>query len=194
MSKILTRTQFLVRRETGEVWIFTERLREAYPELEEVWADDVKSAATKPGMPDPQNLSLEALEALDRVDLAIFAQTRIPGQVKITPNISREDLLLAIKEAVLTGGPESATLAPEQAPVADQAPARKPAEAKPDPTLEEAISRAAAKSLKEGDEYFGKEDYAVTGMAGFYKADPEDVRAKLKAAIAALLPAGGVAG
>lgn len=49
------------------------------------------------------------------------------------------------------------------------------------PSLDDAISSAAAKMLP-GGEYENREDYAVSGIAGHYNVDAEEVRTKLRAA------------
>lgn len=49
-------------------------------------------------------------------------------------------------------------------------------------TIDAAISAAADQSFEGGD-YFQREDYVVKGIAGEYKASPDDVRAKLRASI-----------
>lgn len=69
-------TRYLIRRSTGDVFIYTDELAKR-GDLEEVFADNPEQALKKPGMPDPNAISLDHIEAMTKSDLMIFAAVKL---------------------------------------------------------------------------------------------------------------------
>lgn len=96
--------RYLVRRNTSDVYVWTEQLAKREG-LEEVWAKDAKEALTKEAMPDPRRISLDQLENMSRADLIIFADAKLGMALPATD--SKAALLDLVKQAVFSIPPES---------------------------------------------------------------------------------------
>lgn len=95
-------TRFLVRRRTGDVYIWTEVLARRR-DLEEVFAEDAKQALEREALPDPRQISLDQLEKMLKADLILFAKIKLKLEL---PQEKDKDILLdMVKEAVFTRSP-----------------------------------------------------------------------------------------
>lgn len=94
--------RYLVNRDTGDVWIWTERLREAYPAFEEVFAKDAETAKIKRAMPEPRTVSLAQLEEMSKADLLLFARVKMDPPVAVLDTMTKEVILDHVKEALFT--------------------------------------------------------------------------------------------
>ena len=72
--------RYLVKRNTGQVYIWTEALMKR-GDLEEGWADSPKAATSKQAMPDPKKLSLHDIETMTKADLLVFANVKLGLEV-----------------------------------------------------------------------------------------------------------------
>lgn len=99
MATTIPLRRFLVRRNSSDVFIWTEQLAKR-DDLEEVWAEDGKQALTKEAMPDPRKLTLNQLEAMSHTDLLLFSDIKMG--LKLDQNQSKEDLLTQIKLELLS--------------------------------------------------------------------------------------------
>ena len=94
--------RFLVRKNPGQktvadVFAWNEQLA-ARRDLEEVWAEDVKSALTKGGVPDPKNISLSEIERMSKDDLITFAKVRLG--LSLDAALSKSELQDEVKVAI----------------------------------------------------------------------------------------------
>lgn len=90
----MARTRYLVRRATGDVFIWTEILAKR-PDLEEVFAESAKEALQKDRLPDPRRISLDDLERMTKADLVIFGKVKLG--IDLDASAKRGDLLDAVK-------------------------------------------------------------------------------------------------
>lgn len=97
--------RYLVRRNTSDVFVWTEQLAKREG-LEEVWARDAKEALTKEAMPDPRRISLDQLERMSRADLIIFADAKLG--LTLSQTEPKAALLDLVKQAVFSMPPEPA--------------------------------------------------------------------------------------
>jgi hypothetical protein len=90
-------TRYLVRRETGEVFVWTEILA-LRKDLEEVFADSAKEALMKQSVPDPKNISLGQIEAMSKADLLVFAKLKLglDLQADMTKAMMQDEIKLAL--------------------------------------------------------------------------------------------------
>jgi len=96
---------YLVRRNTSDVFVWTEQLAKR-KDLEEVYARDAKEALVKEAMPDPRKISLDQLERMSRGDLIIFAEAKLGITL---PNEPKAALLDIVKSLVFTLPPQETT-------------------------------------------------------------------------------------
>lgn len=89
--------RYLVRRATGEVWLWTELLSRRR-DLEEVYAESTDRALKKPSMLDPKKVSIAEIEAMPKADLAIFAEIKLG--LSVTGQESKSELQDRVKEAL----------------------------------------------------------------------------------------------
>ena len=94
-----TMKRFLVRRNSGDVYVWTEQLAKR-GDLEEVWADGAKEALEKKAMPDPKRITLEELERMGKADLLIFAEVKLG--LKLDASREKAKLQDDVKEALFT--------------------------------------------------------------------------------------------
>lgn len=97
--------RFLVNRETGDVWIWTQRLAESYPQFEEVFARDAKEAKIKRAMPDPRTVSIAQLEDMSKNDLILFATVKMEPAVSTVEELeklTKDEIRDRIKEELFT--------------------------------------------------------------------------------------------
>jgi hypothetical protein len=95
--------RFLVNRDNGDVFVWTDRLAEAYPAmLEEVFAKDAATAKVKRAIPDPRTVSLAQLEAMGKADLILFARVKMEPPVEVDESMTKDDMLDVVKEALFT--------------------------------------------------------------------------------------------
>jgi hypothetical protein len=89
----------MVRRATGEVFVWTEQLAKR-KDLEEVVADSPAEAVKKPATLDPRRVSIEQIESLPKDELLVFARLKL-GLV-LDESMSKPQMQDAVKEALLT--------------------------------------------------------------------------------------------
>jgi hypothetical protein len=70
-------TRFLVRRASGEVFIWTEGLATNHADLEEVYAEDPAEAPRKQTIPDPRKLSPQDVDEMTKETVIVFAASRL---------------------------------------------------------------------------------------------------------------------
>jgi hypothetical protein len=92
----------MVRRQTGDVFIWTPELSKR-GDLEEVYAADAEEALKRPAMPNPDKMSLEEIEKMNKQELVIFAQVKLGLTLDVTK--TKTELADLVKEHVLLGGP-----------------------------------------------------------------------------------------
>ena len=100
MAKAGEFQRFLVRRATGEVFIWTELLAKHHSDLEEVYAESAQAATEKAAMPDPGKMSLDVLDSMNKVDLLLFAQVRLGKKLDVT--MTKAELSDTIKQLIFT--------------------------------------------------------------------------------------------
>lgn len=69
-------TRYLVRRTTGQVYIWTDMLAK-HADLEEVHAENPKDALERKPIPHLNGLSMEMIESMGKPELVIFARVRL---------------------------------------------------------------------------------------------------------------------
>lgn len=94
-------TRFLVRRNTSEVFIWTEMLAKR-GDLEEVFAETPKEALLKKAMPDPRSISIDDLEQMSKTDLMIFARMKMTPPVHLTADMGKAEMCDLIKQQLFT--------------------------------------------------------------------------------------------
>jgi hypothetical protein len=95
-------TRYIVNPENGDVFIYTERLREAFPEFKEVFAKDAETAKVKRAMPEPRTVSMAQLEDMSKADLLLFARMKMDPVVEVEESMTKDEMLDHIKEALFT--------------------------------------------------------------------------------------------
>lgn len=94
--------RFLVRRATGEVFIWTEMLSRFHRDLDEVYAETAQQALERDTMPDPGSVSQDQVEAMDKATLIIFGTVKLG--LKVDASHTKAQLQDQIKLAIFMRG------------------------------------------------------------------------------------------
>lgn len=93
--------RYLVRKETGDVFIWTE-IKAQRKDLVEVWAESPAEALRKQPMPDPLTVSLDEIDRMSKADMLLFASYKLG--LKLDAANTKDVLADQIKEAIFTRG------------------------------------------------------------------------------------------
>ena len=106
-------TRYLVRRATGEAWIWTEQLSKR-KDLEEVYAESPAKAVEKPAVLDPRNITIAEIESMPKADLIIFGEVKLG--LKLDGAETKAQIQDRVKEALLLRPSEGMSVATEAGP------------------------------------------------------------------------------
>lgn len=116
IGKVPPLIRYLVRRSTGDVWIWSEYLA-SRPDVEEVYARDPKSALERPPMPNPDKVSIEQIEQMTVQELLIFGCVKLG--LPLEEGMPKSELKNSIKEALFLSAKPRMQAASETLPFAD---------------------------------------------------------------------------